>query len=251
MPKKIALVCGATQGIGLAFIKELIKSQDYSEIFVAHRASSSLESLKSLDSKTALLSFVKFSVEDESSFENIATLISKKHEQLDLCINFIGTLNDERTNSERSLKDTSIESSLWSFKVNTLPSLMLAKYLKELLRKSESSVFAAVSAKVGIISDNHLGGWYSYRSSKAALNMVIKNIAIEFKRSLRNCSVFAIHPGTTETGLSENFLEAARKKYTIHSPESSAENIFNIIKDARPETHTGLFYNWDGKKLPW
>jgi NAD(P)-dependent dehydrogenase (short-subunit alcohol dehydrogenase family) len=110
------------------------------------------------------------------------------------------------------------------------------------------SVFATISAKVGSISDNRLGGWYAYRASKAALNMFIKNIAIEFARNKKKIILLSLHPGTTKTELSEPFTK--NTKYQLHTPIETAKNLLSVIENKTLDD-SGKFFSWDGEELPW
>ena len=112
----------------------------------------------------------------------------------------------------------------------------------------EDSCFASISAKVGSIEDNRIGGWYGYRSSKAALNMIKRTMAIEFKRSGCRCNLLAIHPGTTVTELSKPYIKNTQLK--LHSPDETALNILRIIED-QPFEPEAQFMSWDGQTLPW
>ena len=106
----------------------------------------------------------------------------------------------------------------------------------------------ALSAMVGSIDENEIGGWYGYRASKAALNMMVKTISIELKRSGFKTQVGAIHPGTTHTALSEKFIGTVRHK--VWKPLESAENILKVIDGLSPH-ETGFFKNWDGRTIAW
>src|SRR5690554_5007885 len=108
---------------------------------------------------------------------------------------------------------------------------------------------AAISAKVGSISDNHLGGWYAYRCSKAALNMLVKNLSVELPRRYRPVACVALHPGTTRSGLSEPFSQSLAS-LTVHEPEGTADNLFRVI-EALQEQDNGRFTSWDGSDVPW
>ena len=118
-----------------------------------------------------------------------------------------------------------------------------------LLPKKSACIWAQLSAKVGSISDNYLGGWYSYRASKAALNMLLKTAAVELKRTHKQLCIAAIHPGTTDTPLSEPFQQrlAADKLYT---PAQSAQRIAAVIEQLNAE-NSGGFWHWDGAPLPY
>ena len=117
----------------------------------------------------------------------------------------------------------------------------------EQLDSEQRSVFATLSAKVGSISDNGYGGWYSYRASKAALNQLIKTASIEMKIKNKNAIFVALHPGTVDSDLSKPFQKSNLK---IQTPRESAINLIKIIKNLKP-AETGKFFNWDGLELPW
>ena len=126
---------------------------------------------------------------------------------------------------------------------------MCIKYFVELLDKKNASQFVVLSAMVGSISDNKLGGWYGYRSSKAALNMIVKTAAIEITRSNKSACLAVIHPGTTQGALSKPFSSGISKdKY--YTPAQSAERVWSLTQNLHSE-QTGSFFNWDGSELPW
>jgi NAD(P)-dependent dehydrogenase (short-subunit alcohol dehydrogenase family) len=170
---------------------------------------------------------------------------------VDISLNCIGVLETEKIKAEKSIEEVNKSSLLNAIEINAFTSIHLAQVLKSFIKNSESPVFATLSAKVGSIEDNRLGGWYSYRISKVALNMALKNISIEFKRLNKNFNAFAIHPGTTETQITKKYLKSARKKYQIHSPDETAENIYNCILEAQSQAYNGRFLSWNGDILPW
>ncbi|MDX1321189.1 MAG: SDR family NAD(P)-dependent oxidoreductase, partial [Oceanospirillum sp.] len=131
----------------------------------------------------------------------------------------------------------------------TLPTLLLAQHFSSALKKSTRGIFAAVSAKVGSIEDNRLGGWYSYRASKAALNMALKTLSIEWQRSHKQLCVAALHPGTTDTGLSEPFQKNVPEG-KLFTPEQTGHYLLNVLEQLTPE-QTGSFFSWNGETLPW
>jgi NAD(P)-dependent dehydrogenase (short-subunit alcohol dehydrogenase family) len=120
------------------------------------------------------------------------------------------------------------------------------KHAVRLLPKEERSVFAALSARVGSIGDNGFGGWYSYRTAKAALNQMIHTGAIEIGRSHREAICVALHPGTVETPLTEKYA----KGYPTVTPQDAAVNLLSVI-DGLTTEDTGQFYDWAGKRVPW
>lgn len=126
---------------------------------------------------------------------------------------------------------------------------MLAKHFCHALKQSDSARFAVISAKVGSITDNRLGGWYSYRASKAALNMFLKTLSIEWQRNMKHCVVLSLHPGTTDTPLSQPFQQSVPKG-KLFTPEYVSNCLLPIIANATP-VQTGCFFAYDGTELPW
>ena len=161
----------------------------------------------------------------------------------------IGVLHDEVVNPEKKLKDISADRLMHYYKINSVLPMLCMQQFRKLLDRKSSSVFACLSAMVGSISDNKLGGWYGYRSSKSALNMLVKNTAIEVRRSNKKASIIAIHPGTTVGALSKPFASNIdpNKYYT---PEQSAQRIITVAKSVTPE-QSGQFFNWDGQALDY
>ena len=123
------------------------------------------------------------------------------------------------------------------------------KYFIPLMPRSEPSKAVMLSAKIAGISDNRLGGWYGYRASKAALNMLVKTVSVELVRSHRKLCLIALHPGTTDTPLSKPFT-ASLGSDKLFSPALTAERLWSVIKALTPED-TGRFVHWDGSDLPW
>lgn len=168
--------------------------------------------------------------------------------RLSIVLYCVGTLEDNVTKPEKSLRDVTSERLLHSFRVNSIGFALLVKSLRSKIKKTHNLKIAALSAKVGSIGDNKLGGWYGYRASKAALNMLVRNTAIEFKRNGYKVWVYSVHPGTTQTDLSSSYLKKTKLK--VHSPVESASNILAVLGDLN-EDDSGDFYNWDGSKLPF
>ncbi len=168
-------------------------------------------------------------------------------DKLDGVINAMGFLHDESHKPEKAIARFEPNGLLRSIELNTLPTALLAKHSKKLLKASPSGVFAAISAKVGSIEDNRLGGWYSYRASKAALNMLLKTLAIEWRVGLPNTCVAALHPGTVFSPLSEPFTG---RNHSPVTPAESASNLKQVLDQLTPDK-TGRFWSWDGTELPW
>ncbi|TRW48331.1 SDR family NAD(P)-dependent oxidoreductase [Aliidiomarina halalkaliphila] len=150
---------------------------------------------------------------------------------------------------ERRLEQLNSEQLQEYFRVNaTIPALLI-QILKPVLAKKKRCFVVQLGAKVGSIGDNQLGGWYGYRASKAALNMLFKTAAIELKRTHKLLTLAVIHPGTTDTPLSEPFQDRLPKD-KLYSPEQSAQRICSVIWNLTPQ-ESGDFWFWDGERLPW
>ena len=158
-------------------------------------------------------------------------------------------LHGEGFAPEKRLKDVTPEALMHLSTVNAFFLPQLAAAVAPLLRHSDSSILASVSARVGSIADNNIGGWYSYRASKAAHNMLLKTLAREWRVSHKHCTVVALHPGTVQTGLSEPYTPANYKKRVL-APAESAEAMLSVLESLTVE-QTGSFYAWDGKPIPW
>ena len=148
---------------------------------------------------------------------------------------------------EKTFKNINLKFAQKNFLINTIGPSLLIKHFASLLDSDQKSVFATLSAKVGSISDNGFGGWYSYRASKAALNQLIKTASIEMKIKNKNSIFIALHPGTVKSKLSKPFQKSNLK---IQTPEESAAHLITIIKELKT-SETGKFFNWDGTELPW
>ena len=182
----------------------------------------------------------------EDSIAEAAELAAKE-KSLDLVIVANGILHEETLIPEKSLRDLSAEKFHRVFEVNTITPALIAKYFLPKLNKEKLSVFSALSARVGSISDNQLGGWYAYRASKAALNMIIKNAAIEVGRRNKHAIIVGLHPGTVDSDLSKPFQgNVAEEK--LFTPQYSAEKLLAVLKNLSVE-QTGKCFAWDGKEI--
>jgi len=173
----------------------------------------------------------------------------KKAEPFQLIINTIGVLHDDVVVPEKRLSQLSADKLAHYFYVNTiLPSLCI-KYFHGLLDKTHTSVYVNLSAMVGSIEDNRTGGWYGYRSSKAALNMMVKTASVELHRVNPKACLVCMHPGTTKGSLSRPYASnVADDRY--YTSAQSAERIMHVVAQLNA-SQTGQFFNWDGKPIPW
>ena len=182
----------------------------------------------------------------EDSIAEAAELAAKE-KSLDLVIVANGILHEETLIPEKSLRDLSAEKFHRVFEVNTITPALIAKYFLPKLNKEKLSVFSALSARVGSISDNQLGGWYAYRASKAALNMIIKNAAIEVGRRNKHAIIVGLHPGTVDSDLSKPF-QGNVADGQLFTPEYSAEKLLAVLENLSVE-QTGKCFAWDGKEI--
>ena len=184
----------------------------------------------------------------ESSLISIAKEM-RSFGDLERIICCVGVLHNSTVSPEKRLSQLNQETLEEYFRINTIIPALCIRAFSPLLSKQHQSKFIVLSAMVGSISDNKLGGWYGYRSSKAALNMMIKTASIELSRTNKNLSICAIHPGTTQGNLSKPFAAGvAKDKY--YTPEQSARRIIEIIDNLEP-SRTGQFLNWDGSEIAW
>jgi NAD(P)-dependent dehydrogenase (short-subunit alcohol dehydrogenase family) len=186
---------------------------------------------------------------DYSSEDSIAAaaVYASKEKPLDLVIVAIGILHDDDIMPEKSLRELSAEKFHRIFEVNTITPALIAKHFLPKLNRNKPSIFAALSARVGSISDNRLGGWYAYRASKSALNMIIKNASIEIGRRNKHAIIVGIHPGTVDSNLSKPFqanVPAAR----LFTPKYSANKLLDVLENLTPE-QTGKCFAWDGEEI--
>ncbi|WP_070964060.1 SDR family NAD(P)-dependent oxidoreductase [Vibrio sonorensis] len=230
------IILGAHGGIGEALVKACLTRYSDCQIYGSfYRGAPSYEHKR--------LHWVPFNALDESAYLNLASQI----EDVDWIINTIGILSSQTQGPEKSLSQFGAEFFNTNIQLNTVPTLFLAKHFTEHMQNSDSPKLVTLSARVGSISDNRLGGWYSYRCSKAALNMAIKTISVEWGRALPQGCILALHPGTVDTALSQKFLHSQK---TIFTPQQAANQLLDVIesKDAR---QSGRFYAYNGSTIPW
>ncbi len=227
-PENIAII-GASGAIGNAFKDLISKKYPNASMFAFSRNSDH-----------------RIDYHSEESISEAANIASAE-KPLDLVIVAIGILHDEDLKPEKSLRDLSAEKFQRIFAVNTVAPALIAKYFLEKMNKNETSIFAALSARVGSISDNSMGGWYAYRSSKAALNMIIKNASIEIGRVNKKSIIVGIHPGTVDSHLSEPF-QANVADGKLFTPEYSASKLLDVLENLTRE-QTGKCFAWDGLEI--
>ena len=232
------VVVGSSGGIGAALIEQLVASDQVARIHSLSRSGRSHPSPK--------VANLTFDFTDEDSLVAAAQALQEVA-PFDLILVATGLLQGEGISPEKNLRALSHEGFAKSFEINTIGPAMTAKYFVPLLRRDEKAVFAALSARVGSISDNRLGGWYAYRASKAALNMVLKTLAIEIGRRFKNQIIVGLHPGTVDTGLSKPF-QGNVPEGKLFTPEFSAEKLLSVI-DGVSADDSGNLFDWAGKQV--
>lgn len=252
---KTYLIIGGTGGIGQAMVQQLVQqtavsqsdqSQSTQVFATYHRNKPNIEAEN--------LHWLPMNVSDEDSIKKAADTIKQTVGHVDWVINCVGLLHTGTAQPEKALRQMETEFFLQNMQINALASLLIAKHIKPLLAKANRSanhpaIFATVSARVGSITDNQLGGWYSYRMSKAALNMGMKNLSIEWSRSLKDVCVVVMQPGTVNTQLSAPFQGNVAEGH-LFSPAYSADCLLEVLS-GMTATQTGSFVDWAGESIPW
>ena len=238
--KAFRLITGASGGIGLAMARRCLAAGD--TVFAVSRHPPAAEA--------GLIPLaVDLTREDDTAW--LIQRVQEYTDTLDGLIHCAGVLHDPDTGMtpEKRLEDLDGEALQHAFALNAVAPMLLAKHALPLLRHHRRAVFASLSARVGSIADNRLGGWYAYRASKAAQNQFLKTFAVEARRRAKNLIVLALHPGTVDTGLSAPFQRnvPAGKLFT---PDFAAERLLALI-DGAGAGDSGRFLAWDGKEIPW
>lgn len=166
----------------------------------------------------------------------------------DLVIVATGLLHADDFGPEKSLRDLDGARLARVFHVNTIGPALVMKHFLPIMPRERRCVFAAISARVGSISDNHIGGWYGYRSAKAALNQMIRTASIEQGRRYKQAIVMGLHPGTVDTPLSEPF-QGNVSDGKLFTPDFSASHMLDVI-EARTVADSGKVFAWDGEEVP-
>jgi NAD(P)-dependent dehydrogenase (short-subunit alcohol dehydrogenase family) len=245
-----ALIVGASQGIGLGFVQKLLQDDRIAKIYATYRNPESASDLLALVGENSdKLICLSLDITDELQITEVVQKIRVEVNKLHLVINCVGLLHDGNLQPEKSLRQLNSENVLRYFQINSIGAVLLIKHLLPLFRHQERSVFACISAKLGSITDNQLGGWYGYRASKAALNMFMRTAAIEYSRSSPKTLVVTLHPGTTDTRLSRPFQGNVSPE-KLFSVERSVTQLLAVIEQLQ-QRDSGQFFSWDGSQLPW
>ncbi len=246
-----AVIAGAGGGIGAALARGLAAAVPGVHILAGTRDPASAVRLQEAADACPGISIVSLDVTDERTLARAADDARSAFGEVDLLLNCAGVLHDASRGMqpERRLEDVSADSLAHAFAVNATGALLLARHFAPLLPRRGPCVVANLSARVGSIGDNRLGGWYAYRASKAAQNMITRGLAIELRRRARGAVVVALHPGTTDTALSAPF-QARVPDEQLFSPERAAGHLLAVL-DGLSTGDSGGFFAWDGSPIPW
>lgn len=244
-----ALVQGASRGIGLEFVRQLAARENLTGLIATCRDPDNAVALQALGEEPGV-QVIPMDIEDECSVRDAARLVAARTARLDLLINCAGLLHDASgVGPERRLDQLDPTSLQRSFAVNAIGPALVVKHFRGLLQKSDHAVVGNISARVGSITDNRLGGWYAYRASKAAQNMLTRSMAIELGRGGKPVTLVSLHPGTVDTDLSRPFQRNVPDG-KLFTPERAVNQLLAILDRVTPQD-SGRFFAWDGSEIPW
>ncbi|MFM9853684.1 MAG: SDR family NAD(P)-dependent oxidoreductase [Sphingomonadaceae bacterium] len=225
-----AVIIGATGGIGSA-LADFVEGQGVFETVVRLSRSSALP----------------VDIMSEASIADVATEIGAVGMPIRLIIVATGLLKGQGVSPEKGWRDLDAGALATTFAINTIGPAIILKHFLPLLPREGKSVFAVLSARVGSIGDNRLGGWYGYRASKAALNQLVHSAAIELTRTRPEAICVSLHPGTVSTPLSVPFVKSG---LDVQSPDQAAARLVSVIDGLKP-SDSGGFFDHLGHSIPW
>jgi NAD(P)-dependent dehydrogenase (short-subunit alcohol dehydrogenase family) len=249
---RAAMIQGASRGIGLEIARQLLEERGFDTVVATSRYPEKSQGLRELErDHPSSLHAVALDVTDEDSVRRAREEVGTIVERLDLLFNVTGVLHDDTTGlkPEKSLRDIDPSNFARSFAVNATGPIVVAKHFADLLPRKAPAVFANMSARVGSIGDNHKGGWYAYRASKAAQNQLTRTLSIELGRRAKGAICVALHPGTVDTELSEPF-QGRVPDDQLFSVERAAAQLLDVI-DGLGLQDSGCFFDWAGDPIEW
>ncbi|CAI9287340.1 unnamed protein product [Lactuca saligna] len=254
----VSLVQGASRGLGLEFVKQLLVKNSQEHVIATCRNPNGAAGLIELKNKfSERLHIQRLDLTTETTIEECARDIGERHGYLNLLVNASGILSiPDVIQPETTLTKVERSSLMLAYEVNAVGPTLVTKHMWPLLKAGGGSgtqrdvaVVANISARVGSIGDNRLGGWHSYRASKSALNQLTKCIAVEFARKKDPIICILLHPGTVDTDLSKPFQKNVPKD-KLFSKEFSVERLLGIINSSKSHDN-GKFFDWDHKEITW
>lgn len=248
---RVALVVGASSKIAEAIIDNLRADTRYSEIIAVSRQ---LLTFSDRNSPVSVKSVV--SDYSENSIRTICQELEMSRGLIRQVIICNGILHDEQIRPEKRTEDLNPDNLQKVYNINAIVPMLWIKNLKPLLQGKQNCVVSAFSARIGSIADNRRGGWYSYRSSKAALNMMLKTAAVEYSRIAKGVNFLAFHPGTTDTPLSKPFQKSV-KKDKLFAPQFVAKKFLSITEGILDRNNWAAeqdniqYLDWNNQSIPW
>jgi len=230
-----AAVFGASGGIGAAFVGLLAADPRCERVHAGARAPQHRDNDR--------IAPFTFDLTDEDSIIRAAAIIGAP----DLVLVATGVLHAAKLQAEKTLRALDAAAMAKAFAINAVGPALIARHVLPRLSRDRRTLFAVLSAKVGSISDNRLGGWHSYRASKAALNQLIRTMSVELARTHPACVCVALHPGTVDTALSKPF-QAGVAPERLFTPQHAASQLLSVLNDLGPES-SGRLIGWDGQEI--
>ncbi len=254
--KKYALIIGVNGGIGKEVVSQVSAQHQFDTVYTLSRGEAAYNT-GNFSTPTKLI-HKAMDTANEADVKNFIEELKDNGVKLSLVICTTGILHQEANTQsipeiiglkpEKRLEDMHEAQLAEYFRINSiLPAIWLQNLIKVVDKQSANIVF--FSARVGSISENELGGWYGYRASKAALNMLVKTAAVEYKRRAPNVSLMCYHPGTVDTGLSKPF-QANVKPEKLFTPQFTVEQLLSICVDLNPE-QSPFYLDWKGETIAW
>ena len=234
---KNILILGGADGIGFA-ISKVYEKLNYNIYVTSRNKHKDLNNIK----------YFTLEATKENSWLDLKENFNKVNIVFDIILNTIGILHDEVNNiyPEKSIKNMDINFFMKNMEINSLVSALCIKHMIEFISKNKRTVIASLTARLGSISDNNIGGWLSYRASKAAQHMIIKTASIELSRNY-NELIIGLHPGTVSTKLSKPYIKSAKN---VFEPKYSARKLVSVIEKL-DYTSTGKVFDYSGKIIPY
>lgn len=242
-----ALVTGASRGIGLACVRALLDTSGIARVDALARNATASEGLRDL--QDARVRPVDVDLADATRIVELGHHLQAEGARVQLVVNAAGLLHEDDLHPEKSLVAVDAGALQRVFAINAFAPILLARALQPVIPADAPVVYASLSARVGSIGDNALGGWYAYRASKAAQNQFMRTLSVEWRRTRPRATCLSLHPGTVDTDLSQPFRTGVRAA-SLFDPDRAARQLLEIIATATP-ADTGRFIAWDRRDIPW
>ncbi|MGA0242292.1 MAG: SDR family NAD(P)-dependent oxidoreductase, partial [Candidatus Marinamargulisbacteria bacterium] len=238
------ILFGATGGIGAALLRMACRQHSHLRVYLPLRHGAHPPAVATTEHQQLIP--LSWDSNDDASTDALTQHI---HQPIDICLSAIGALHNHDYQPEKKLSQINNRQLAWTYHANAIVNAGILRAISPKMAKKTPSIMGFLSARVGSISDNRLGGWYAYRSAKAALNMLIKTASIEMARYNKQLCIIGIHPGTVDTELSKPFQSRVPNPQ-LFSPDQSAEAIFGHILNVVTSQYSGKVLAWDGTVIP-